>query len=51
MGAPLARLEGKYALEGLLNRFEEVTPLKDAKNQRTSSSMLRGYHHLWLNLK
>tara|TARA_Y100000385_G_C13025790_1_gene608328 strand:- start:208 stop:1353 length:1146 start_codon:yes stop_codon:yes gene_type:complete len=51
MGAPLARLEGKYALEGLLNRFEEVTPLKDAKNQRTSSSMLKGYHHLWLNLK
>lgn len=51
MGAPLARLEGKYALEGLLNRFEEVTPLKNAKNQRTSSSMLRGYHHLWLNLK
>ena len=51
MGAPLARLEGKYALEGLLNRFEEVTPLKNAKNQRTSSSMLRGYHHLWINLK
>ena len=51
MGAPLARLEGRYALEGLLDRFEEVTPLKDAKNQRTSSSMLRGYHHLWLNLK
>jgi len=51
MGAPLARLEGKYALEGLLNRFQEVTPLKNAKNQRTSSSMLRGYHHLWLNLK
>ena len=51
MGAPLARLEGKYALEGLLNRFEEVIPLKNAKNQRTSSSMLRGYHHLWLNLK
>ena len=51
MGAPLARLEGKYALEGLLNRFEEVTPLKNAKNQKTSSSMLRGYHHLWLNLK
>ena len=51
MGAPLARLEGKYALEGLLNRFEEVTPLKNAKNQRTSSSMLRGYHHLWLNFK
>ena len=51
MGAPLARLEGKYALEGLLNRFEEVTPLKNARYQRTSSSMLRGYHHLWLNLK
>jgi cytochrome P450 len=51
MGAPLARLEGKYAIEGLLDRFEEVTPIKDAKNQRTSSSMLRGYHHLWLNLK
>ena len=51
MGAPLARLEGKYALEGLLNRFEDVTPLKNAKNQRTSSSMLRGYHHLWINLK
>jgi cytochrome P450 len=51
MGAPLARLEGKYAIEGLLDRFEEITPIKDAKNQRTSSSMLRGYHHLWLNLK
>ena len=50
MGAPLARLEGKY-VRRTAKSIEEVTPLKNAKNQRTSSSMLRGYHHLWLNLK
>lgn len=48
IGAPLARMEARHALIGLLERFESVEHVRDAENERTHSSMLRGYHHLWL---
>lgn len=48
IGAPLARTEARHALIGLLERFESVEHVRDAVNERTHSSMLRGYHHLWL---
>lgn len=48
IGAPLARMEAKYAMVGLLDRFRSVQHANSAHNERTHSSMLRGYHHLWL---
>jgi len=48
IGAPLARMEAKHALQGLLTRFSTIDHVRDAKNERTHSSMLRGYHHLWM---
>ena len=50
IGAPLGRLEARYALAGLLARFEKIAHAPDAKNERTNSSMLRGFHHLWVEL-
>ena len=50
IGAPLGRLEARYALAGLLNRFKKIAHAPDAKNERTNSSMLRGFHHLWVEL-
>ena len=50
IGAPLGRLEARYALKGLLDRFEKISHAPDAKNERTNSSMLRGFHHLWVEL-
>ena len=50
IGAPLGRLEARYALTGLLDRFESISHVPDAKNERTNSSMLRGFHHLWVEL-
>lgn len=50
IGAPLARMEAKHALAGLLQRFATIQHAADAQNERTHSSMLRGYHHLWLTL-
>lgn len=50
IGAPLARMEAKYALAGMLKRFATIKHAKNAENERTHSSMLRGYHHLWLKL-
>lgn len=51
IGAPLARMEAKHALIGMLSRFEGVEHAHSHENERTHSSMLRGYHHLWLQLK
>jgi len=48
IGAPLARMEAKHALQGLLKKFATVSHARDAQNERTHSSMLRGYHHLWM---
>jgi cytochrome P450 len=50
IGAPLARMEAKHALVGMLKRFATIEHARDAENERTHSSMLRGYHHLWLKL-
>ncbi len=50
IGAPLARMEAKHALMGMLERFTTIEHVADAENERTHSSMLRGYHHLWLKL-
>jgi cytochrome P450 len=48
IGAPLARLEARYALEGLFRRYSKIRHPFSAKNERTHSFMLRGFHHLWL---
>ena len=49
IGAPLARVEARFALNALLDRFS-VVRRGDAENERTHSPMLRGFHHLWLEL-
>ena len=51
IGAPLARMEAKHALRGLLEKFATVSHVRDAQNERTHSSMLRGYHHLWMEFR
>jgi len=51
IGAPLARMEAKYALLGMLKRYSGVAHAQGRVNERTHSSMLRGYHHLWLQLR
>lgn len=50
IGAPLARMEARNALTGMLKRFATIGHARGAENERTHSSMLRGYHHLWLKL-
>lgn len=49
IGAPLGRLEARHGLNALLDRFADVTHGEPA-NERTHSHMLRGFHHLWLEL-
>ena len=48
IGAPLARLEARYALQGLFKRYSKIQHPTSADNERTHSFMLRGFHHLWL---
>jgi cytochrome P450 len=48
IGAPLARLEARYALQGLFKRYSNIRHPESADNERTHSFMLRGFHHLWL---
>ena len=48
IGAPLARLEARYALQGLFKRYSKISHPVSADNERTHSFMLRGFHHLWL---
>ena len=50
IGAPLARMEAKYAIEGMRKRFGTIEHASAGQNERTHSTMLRGYHHLWLTL-
>jgi cytochrome P450 len=50
IGAPLARMEARYALKGILSRFKSISHVSSENNERTYSNMLRGYHHLWLQL-
>ena len=51
IGAPLGRMEARYALEGLFKRYKSIKPSKAGENERTHSNMLRGFHHLWLEVK
>jgi cytochrome P450 len=51
IGAPLGRLEARYAMEGLLRRYKSISHAQSAMNERTHSTMLRGFHHLWLDLE
>jgi cytochrome P450 len=51
IGAPLARLEARYAMEELLKRYRSISHTPNASNERTHSTMLRGFHHLWLDLE
>lgn len=47
IGAPLGRMEARFAMEALLQRFSSLRPAQ-VGNERTQSHMLRGFHHLWL---
>lgn len=49
IGAPLGRLEARLGLSALLDRFSDVQHAPN-ENERTHSHMLRGFHHLWLDL-
>ncbi|MFT4518442.1 MAG: cytochrome P450 [Halioglobus sp.] len=51
IGAPLARLEAQYAMAELLKRYRSVKHCSDDCNERTHSTMLRGFHHLWLEME
>ena len=51
IGAPLGRMEARYALEGLFRRYKGIRHAANAENERTHSSMLRGFHHLWLEVE
>ena len=51
IGAPLGRLEARYALEGLFRRYKSIRHAEQASNERTHSSMLRGFHHLWFEVE
>ena len=51
IGAPLARLEARRAMQGLLQRYRSIRHTPNANNERTHSTMLRGFHHLWLDLE
>ncbi len=50
IGAPLGRMEARYAMEALLERFDTLRPA-EVGNERTHSHMLRGFHHLWLEFE
>ena len=51
IGAPLGRMEARYALEGLFRRYKSIRHPLRAENERTHSHMLRGFHHLWLEVE
>ena len=50
IGAPLARLEAKSAMAGMLKRYSSIEHTNRIANEPTHSTMLRGFHHLWLRL-
>jgi cytochrome P450 len=53
IGAPLARLEAQCAMRHLVRRFPHIaraTPPAGAQDERIGSFLLRGFHHLWLEL-
>jgi hypothetical protein len=50
LGAPLGRMEARYTINALLDRFAAVSQ-SERSNERTHSHMLRGFHHLWLEFQ
>lgn len=50
IGAPLARLEAQSAMAGMLKRYRSIEHTNSTENEPTHSTMLRGFHHLWLRL-
>ena len=50
IGAPLARLEAQCAIKHLVRRFPHITR-GTGQNERIGSFLLRGFHHLWLELR
>lgn len=51
MGALLGRMEARSAIRGMLKRYSSISHPAQADNEPTHSTMLRGFHHLWLNLE
>lgn len=51
IGAQLARLEARAAMAEILRNYRSITHHSNAENERTHSTMLRGFHHLWLSLE
>lgn len=53
IGAPLARMEAKLAMQSLLRRFSSVSrpPDPPGPDERVPSPLLRGFHHLWLQFE
>ncbi len=50
IGAPLARLEAKLAMQALTARFAGCERAS-GQDQRVSSHLLRGFEHLWLRFE
>jgi hypothetical protein len=44
-------MEARYAMEALLKHYRSIRHAKCDNNERTHSTMLRGFHHLWLDLE
>lgn len=52
IGAPLARMEARLTLRALLKRFGSLSRPGNppGENERVGSPLLRGFHHLWIQL-
>ena len=48
IGAPLARLEGRLALETITRRLPSLRLAKDQSFERATHFFLRSYEHLWV---
>lgn len=53
IGAPLARLEARMAMQALLARFGKMSRAEttEGADERVPSHLLRGFHHLWLSFE
>ncbi|MEM8682192.1 MAG: cytochrome P450 [Pseudomonadota bacterium] len=49
LGAPLARLEARLFVEGLLDRFSSI--LATGNEERWASTVVRGFHHLVIQVE